>query len=455
MRRLRPLSIIVCTALATAAVALLSALVLQSYGDAAPGTATSPALPAPAPAGALVIPLTVEELTAEADRVAVARVVALASRLSPAGTSIETDVTIAVESTLKGSTSQQLVVTVPGGQVGELRQWEGGVPNFLAGERVLLFLLESPTFGVGLAELWQGKYSLVGDQAVQPETGERTPLSEIEHRIASALGSPVSITPSDETVMEAPFVTWTDCTWSCSPGYYVNPTNPVPGNGGPSGDSFKTLVHQSHQAWEDLPDSFIDWRYLGETGRSGADALNDRNNDVRYADLDAYGTNVLGVNTCVSSGGYRVDSDTRVDSTRSPTLWDPDGSNGIDSDKVSLQSVLEHELGHALGLLHTNVTCDDTSATPLMCSAIAVGQRKTILADDQAGAASLYPAAMPPCPAPVGGIAEAADADALPLGATASGGSSGTTYAVIAGIAAGAVLLAAGGWYARRRRRAG
>jgi len=58
-------------------------------------------------------------------------------------------------------------------------------------------------------------------------------------------------------------------------------------------------------------------------------------------------------------------------------------------------------------------------------------------------------------PPAVGGIAEAPDADASPLGATASGGSSGTTYAVIAGIAAGAVLLAAGGWYARRRWRAG
>jgi len=36
-----------------------------------------------------------------------------------------------------------------------------------------------------------------------------------------------------------------------------------------------------------------------------------------------------------------------------------------------------------------------------------------------------------------------------------AGGSSGTTYAVIAGIAAGVVLLGAGTWYARGRRRAG
>jgi len=51
----------------------------------------------------------------------------------------------------------------------------------------------------------------------------------------------------------------------------------------------------------------------------------------------------------------------------------------------------------------------------------------------------------------IGGIAEAPDADASALEATASGGSSGTTYAAIAGIAAGLVVLGAGGWYARRR----
>lgn len=55
----------------------------------------------------------------------------------------------------------------------------------------------------------------------------------------------------------------------------------------------------------------------------------------------------------------------------------------------------------------------------------------------------------------IGGIAEAPDVDASALGATTSGGSSDTTYAVIAGIAAGAVLLGAGGWYARKRWGAG
>ena len=51
---------------------------------------------------------------------------------------------------------------------------------------------------------------------------------------------------------------------------------------------------------------------------------------------------------------------------------------------------------------------------------------------------------------PIGGIAEVAGAETSALGATDSGGSSGTTYAVIA-VVAGVALLGAGGWYARRR----
>jgi hypothetical protein len=53
----------------------------------------------------------------------------------------------------------------------------------------------------------------------------------------------------------------------------------------------------------------------------------------------------------------------------------------------------------------------------------------------------------------VGGIAEAPDADASSLEATASSGSSSPPYAAIAGAAAGIIVFigVAGCWYARRR----
>jgi len=55
---------------------------------------------------------------------------------------------------------------------------------------------------------------------------------------------------------------------------------------------------------------------------------------------------------------------------------------------------------------------------------------------------------------PVGGIAEAPDADASALGATASGGSSSLPYVAMAGaVMGGALVLAAGAWYSARQRR--
>ena len=98
---------------------------------------------------------------------------------------------------------------------------------------------------------------------------------------------------------------------------------------------------------------------------------------------------VLGVNHCAWSGDERIDSDTLID--RDSFTWDADDSNGIACTAYSLQAVMEHELGHGLSLGHSNMTCNGSASTPLMCPAVSNGTRKIILADDRAGAAFMYP----------------------------------------------------------------
>jgi hypothetical protein len=158
--------------------------------------------------------------------------------------------------------------------------------------------------------------------------------------------------------------------------------------------SLARLTYESWHSWQALVDSYPSFAYGTTTTRTGFNL--DGLNTVSWEDIPISG--VLGQNQCAWSGSSRVDSDTKVDNQFS---WDWDNSVSVSS--YSLRAVMEHELGHGLSLGHTCDSdpnsspppcnpgqCDGTPATPLMCPAVANGQRKAITADDQAGAAALY-----------------------------------------------------------------
>ncbi len=360
---------------------------------------------------AIVVPSSLEEQAASADVIVFGRVASVRSRVD--GGTIVTDVTLSVEGTLKGGTRRDVTLALPGGRVGDLEVFAGGTPSFLPTERVLLFLKDRGS--LELVRRWQSKYSLAGADAVQLESHTRLPIAEVEARLGAALARPSRIGGEPDAVTVQAFTTFCPA-WPASVMPVVFEVNAAgAGNGAPAaGPAFLRLVYDSWHSWQALSNSYPSFSAGGVTSaRNGTDHF-DRFNTVAWAPLE---TGVLGENWCATQSGVRIDSDTRLSRAYA---WDADASNGVSG--YSLQAVLEHELGHGLGLGHSNGACDGGASTPLMCPAIAAGVRKTILADDQAGAASLYGLSGSPPGAP-GSLIASAGGGANTLGWSASSGS--------------------------------
>lgn len=346
-------------------------------------------VPLPSYAGAFLIEQSVEELSGAADRILIGKVLAIREAFTPDRQSINTTVILEVQDVLKGVAKSEEVLVLPGGSVGETTLMVGGVPNFLVNEQALLFLDNDSPYMI--AGMWQGKYSLTGDEGFQPETGRTIHIAELSTRISNALESPVTINPT-------PKIAYARYTLSCAAWqpdqvpvtHFVNPSNP--GSRAPGGAEFIRLAYNALYAWQALPDSWIAQRIAGATTRDGQ-AHFDGNNDIVWSNLSG---STLGVNYCATSNGRRVDSDSLFDN--SDRFWTISAEPG----RTDLRSVMEHEFGHGIGIGHSDQACDGSAATPLMCAAISAGQRKAILNDDANAARDTYTLSGSAPSAPVG-----------------------------------------------------
>ena len=136
-------------------VAFLCALALV----AAPGPAWSTTVAAP----------TFDELVLRAESVVVARVVATRSAWvdSRSGRSIVTDVTVAIEQTIKGPAYTQRSYEFLGGTVGDDTLEVAGMPQFRVGDRDVLFINEMGRPASPLVGFMYGRFRIVRD----PQTG--------------------------------------------------------------------------------------------------------------------------------------------------------------------------------------------------------------------------------------------------------------------------------------------
>lgn len=120
----------------------------------------------PASSTTIVAP-TFDELVLRAESVVVARVVAVQSaRLdSRAGRSIVTDVTVAIERTIKGPTYVQRSFQFLGGTVGDETLTVDGMPQFRVGDRDVLFINETGRPASPVVGFTYGRFRIVRDTA--------------------------------------------------------------------------------------------------------------------------------------------------------------------------------------------------------------------------------------------------------------------------------------------------
>jgi hypothetical protein len=132
--------------------------------------AAAPLLPSARPALATtVIATDLKELSRTANVIVHGRVVNVRSQWTDDRRRIESLVAIEVLDSIKGAAGREVVVRVPGGQLGTLRSVMVGAPNFTAGEEVVLFLNGSAPAIPHLIGLGQSVYRVMTDR----DTGRR------------------------------------------------------------------------------------------------------------------------------------------------------------------------------------------------------------------------------------------------------------------------------------------
>jgi hypothetical protein len=121
------------------------------------------ALPA---AASTFLNMTPRQLTREADAVIVGRVLQVHSFWNQDASMILTDVTIAVDETIRGEAPGIVHVRTFGGTVGNFRIEAHGFPEFSRNERVLLFLQQDDEDGTTrVLGYRQGLYRIVRDHS--------------------------------------------------------------------------------------------------------------------------------------------------------------------------------------------------------------------------------------------------------------------------------------------------
>jgi hypothetical protein len=320
-----------------------------------------------------------------------------------------------------------------GGTVGASGMRISGQPQFVRGQRVLLYLSTAPDGTLRTAHIFMGAFSIINNSATQSEwvtrdvnaaevgilarpdgqpVTNRAPLNDYLKKITDTLQhSTVSVQRADGRTDDQPIVAvppewkrkkqeagdfnaqfvligggvrWFEPDSGQPVNFYVNPAS-SPIAGGAANE-----ISRAMSAWGTQSGANITLRSAGQTGNCGMVA--DGTNVISFGDCLGQLTPGVGCAGVVATTQTYWNGESRTVGGRSYsrlTEADVVFNRGMDcflSNSANLAEVACHELGHAVGLGHS------TDLAAIMYSTAHGGGRDASLgSDDRDGILSIYP----------------------------------------------------------------
>jgi hypothetical protein len=381
-----------------------------------------------------VVMLTDEELILDSRVIVTGTVKTVFSAWNDEHNIIYTYVEVRPDRFLKGDlNTKRIVLKQLGGTVGGSGMRISGQPQFLSGQRVLLYLSAAPDGTLRTAHIFMGAYSITTNTATQSDwvtrdvdaaevsilarpdgqvVTNRAPLNDYLNKITNTLQHPpisiqrAEVTPDDQALVAVPpewkrkreeagdyspqfalignGVRWFEPDSGQAVSFYVNPTSSPIAGGAPN------ELGRAMNAWGAQSGANISMRVAGQSGSCGM--VGDNVSVISFGDCMGQLTPPVGCAGVVAITQTSWTSETRSVGGKSYnriTEADLVFNRGMDcflSVSANLAEVACHELGHAIGLAHSS----DASAI-MFATAHGHGRDATLGSDDRDGILSIYP----------------------------------------------------------------
>lgn len=340
---------------------------------------------------------------------------------------IVTESVLRVEERLKGRTrGTKLVVTEPGGEVGETELRVFGTPEFHPGERTLVFLRRTAGGRLRVNGLALGKFAVETDTVVSPVLGAAPrPRAAFLARIAALAGDQTTETvtnghvppPTGSGSTQARF------TFLGRPPHrwFENRVGLLIANADVAlgADASSRLAIDAMAAWSEVPGVGLALFDAGGAGtsRSIAGGICDGRSVIQFNDPQSEIGDLVGCSGVVAVGGFcRRAGSTTVGGVTFARIEEADvtvnNRAGACFGAVGVAEVVTHELGHAIGLGHSSDRANETDprlreATMFLLAHLD-GRGASLRDDDRDGVRAIYPAVVAP-DTDGDGVADASD----------------------------------------------